>query len=274
MTYYEELSLSPTASTDQIRHSYKILARLLHPDQCHDEQVKHLAELQMRRLNQVFAVLTDPEERRRYDERLMGPVMPARRRPSRFVNPLPPNRPWLRRALIGLCVWGVPAVAFIGGMAVLLCYGSGARPALIASAPAGPGDGVASAPLASAAEAFAGNWSYVAPARPLSSRESDPESIELHVTGSAGLVSGHYQARYSAGDPPVESDVALQFEGTGGVPVGLFPWTGPGDSKGKVMLRLLSSDQLEVTWFATQHSAALNFTSGSAQLIRQREPPN
>jgi curved DNA-binding protein CbpA len=112
MTYYEELGLSPAASIDQIRHSYKTLVRLLHPDQCHDESVKRLAELQMRRLNQILAMLTDPQERGRYDARLMSPAIPPRRRADRFVSPVPPTRPWLRRTLVGLCAWGTPAVAF------------------------------------------------------------------------------------------------------------------------------------------------------------------
>ena len=275
MTYYEELGLSPSASTDQIRHSYKTLVRLLHPDQCHDESLKYLAELQMRRLNQVLAVLTDPVERRHYDARLMTPPKPVRRHADHFVSPMPPKHQWLRRALVGLCAWGTPAAAFVACMALLLYYGSGVRPALTSSAPPDSGDDFAPPPVALAAAGFAGHWSYLRAARPLPSMEIDlPESVELHITESAGLLSGRYDARYRGADQTIEPDVAFQFEGFGGVPAAQLPWTGPGESKGKLTLRLLSPDQIEVTWFATQSSAELNLGSGSAQLIRQREPRN
>ena len=75
MNYYEELGVSSSASHEEIRHSYKALARLLHPDQITDVSLKTVAELQMRRLNQILSVLTDPEERRRYDLSLEVPAL-------------------------------------------------------------------------------------------------------------------------------------------------------------------------------------------------------
>jgi hypothetical protein len=78
--------------------------------------------------------------------------------------------------------------------------------------------------------------------------------------------------RYLAASQPSEPDVVFQFQGTGSAPAAQLPWTGPGESKGSLMLRLLSPDQIEVTWFAIQRSAELSRGSGSAQLIRQREP--
>jgi curved DNA-binding protein CbpA len=67
MTYYEELGLTPTASTEAIRQAYKNVARLWHPDQFQDEKLREAAECQMKRLNHVVAVLTDPIERMHYD---------------------------------------------------------------------------------------------------------------------------------------------------------------------------------------------------------------
>jgi hypothetical protein len=46
------------------------LARLLHPDHQQDERLKVIAEKQLRRVNRIYAVLSDPERRRRYDEML------------------------------------------------------------------------------------------------------------------------------------------------------------------------------------------------------------
>jgi hypothetical protein len=67
MDHYEELGLPPSASTEEIRQAYKSLARLLHPDQQQDENLRRVAECQMKRLNSVIDVLTDPELRRQYD---------------------------------------------------------------------------------------------------------------------------------------------------------------------------------------------------------------
>ncbi|MCL6544894.1 MAG: J domain-containing protein [Bryobacteraceae bacterium] len=68
MSYYEELGLEPTASPAEIRAAYKRLARLLHPDQQTDEELRFLAERQMKRLNHIFEILMDPVQRRAYDQ--------------------------------------------------------------------------------------------------------------------------------------------------------------------------------------------------------------
>jgi len=81
MNYYEELGLAAAASPEKIRQAYKNLARLLHPDQQKEEPMRCLAELQMKRLNAIYAVLSDPVQRRAYDLSLKRggeiPVVPA-----------------------------------------------------------------------------------------------------------------------------------------------------------------------------------------------------
>jgi len=74
MDYYEELGVGRSASAEEIRHRYKQLVRLLHPDHCADEQVRPLAELQMKRLNGIVSVLTNEEDRALYDRSLRAPV--------------------------------------------------------------------------------------------------------------------------------------------------------------------------------------------------------
>jgi curved DNA-binding protein CbpA len=77
VNFYDELGVARSASTDEIRQAYKTLARLVHPDQCADEKLRSLAEIQMKRLNQIVALLADPEERRRYDAALEAkPLVP------------------------------------------------------------------------------------------------------------------------------------------------------------------------------------------------------
>ena len=67
MNYYEELGVSRTASLAEIRQAYKALVRVLHPDQQQEEHLKRLSELQLRRLNHMLQVLSDPCQRRPYD---------------------------------------------------------------------------------------------------------------------------------------------------------------------------------------------------------------
>ena len=67
MNFYEEFGLSPSASTEEIAKAHKRLARLLHPDQLQDEDLRRLAECQMKRLNAIYAVLSDRQQRLQYD---------------------------------------------------------------------------------------------------------------------------------------------------------------------------------------------------------------
>src|ERR1700690_417633 len=76
MDYYEELGVHRVAEVEEIRHAWRNLARLLHPDQQQEEGLRLLAEKQMKRLNEICAVLTDPVERLRYDRSLIGALPP------------------------------------------------------------------------------------------------------------------------------------------------------------------------------------------------------
>jgi curved DNA-binding protein CbpA len=70
ITYYEELGVEQAASQQEIRDAFRALVRLLHPDQHTDGQLKDIAERQMRKLNRIYSVLSDPLRRRRYDDLL------------------------------------------------------------------------------------------------------------------------------------------------------------------------------------------------------------
>lgn len=77
MTFYDELGLSPQASAEEIRESYRTLVRLLHPDQHQDEKLRRAAEIQLKRLNFIYSELSDPERRKRYDQGLSAPMSSA-----------------------------------------------------------------------------------------------------------------------------------------------------------------------------------------------------
>lgn len=72
LTYYEDLGLSADASDAQIREAYLNLVRLLHPDLSSEPALKRFAANQMKRVSRAYAVLSDPERRRRYDAQLAG----------------------------------------------------------------------------------------------------------------------------------------------------------------------------------------------------------
>lgn len=58
--YYSSLGLSPSATQDQIRKAYRRMIKTLHPDRGGDPD-------EFRRISQIYAVLTDPIEKVKYD---------------------------------------------------------------------------------------------------------------------------------------------------------------------------------------------------------------
>lgn len=76
ITLYEELGVASTASPEEIREAFRALARILHPDQHTDPQLKKIAEAQMRKVNRAYAVLSNVEARHQYDESLHEDFLP------------------------------------------------------------------------------------------------------------------------------------------------------------------------------------------------------
>lgn len=67
--YYEVLEISRTASIDEIKQAYKILALRHHPDrhQGLNEDDKKIEEEKFKLINEAFEVLSDPVKRKKYD---------------------------------------------------------------------------------------------------------------------------------------------------------------------------------------------------------------
>lgn len=70
MNYYEELGVTAQATEQEIRKAHRRLVKLMHPDAQPDQNLKVMAEAQMRRLNSMVSTLLDPDQRRAYDEQL------------------------------------------------------------------------------------------------------------------------------------------------------------------------------------------------------------
>ncbi|MFN5118020.1 MAG: J domain-containing protein, partial [Cyanobacteriota bacterium] len=74
-SHYELLQLPVTASPQQLRQAFRHLSKVYHPDTT--SLPPSQAEEAFRRLQQAYAVLSDPEARRAYDTRLQARSAPA-----------------------------------------------------------------------------------------------------------------------------------------------------------------------------------------------------
>src|SRR5437764_11464841 len=63
--YYKSLGVGRTASEEEIRKSFRKLARQYHPDVAKD---KKTAEEKFKEINEAYEVLGDPEKRKKYDQ--------------------------------------------------------------------------------------------------------------------------------------------------------------------------------------------------------------
>jgi len=68
MNYYDILEVAHTASQEVIQNAYKTLAKKYHPDVFQGD--KSFAEDQMKRINEAYEVLSDPQKRMEYDRRI------------------------------------------------------------------------------------------------------------------------------------------------------------------------------------------------------------
>lgn len=69
MTHYDLLSVSPDATTEEIKEAHRIAVQLLHPDQLRQKpsNVRKYAEERLKKINEAYVVLRDPVKRRKYD---------------------------------------------------------------------------------------------------------------------------------------------------------------------------------------------------------------
>lgn len=65
MYLYDLLSVSPTASDQEIRQAYLIKAKQFHPDR---NPGNRQAEEELKRVNQAYTILSDEFKRKNYDQ--------------------------------------------------------------------------------------------------------------------------------------------------------------------------------------------------------------
>jgi hypothetical protein len=67
MNYYDFLEVQQNATELEIKHAYRSLAHIYHPDKNKD---KKYAEEKMKELNFIYSILSNPQKRKSYDETL------------------------------------------------------------------------------------------------------------------------------------------------------------------------------------------------------------
>lgn len=67
-THYQQLGISPWASTDLIRRAYRELSKRYHPDT--SPLAPEVAKRRFQRLQQAYAILSNPAQRAAYDARI------------------------------------------------------------------------------------------------------------------------------------------------------------------------------------------------------------
>jgi len=69
MKFYEILDVAPDATEEQIKAAYRILVQLHHPDRLQqvNPAVRAYAEERLKKINEAYRELSDPERRTRYD---------------------------------------------------------------------------------------------------------------------------------------------------------------------------------------------------------------
>lgn len=98
-SYYALLELHPGASEQELRQAFRQLSKRFHPDTTTLPAAE--AEQAFQRLREAYAVLSDPEQRRRYDALLALPAMLSPTSPGAQPPLTAPRPDGVRRALSG-----------------------------------------------------------------------------------------------------------------------------------------------------------------------------
>jgi curved DNA-binding protein CbpA len=97
-SHYQRLGVRPDASAERLRQAFRLLSKRYHPDTTALPQPE--AEAAFRELQGAYSVLSDPDQRRRYDAEL-ALITPASAPAAPRSVVLPPQLQQQRRPLSG-----------------------------------------------------------------------------------------------------------------------------------------------------------------------------
>lgn len=98
--YYEILDVGPEASEEEIKNAYRDKVFIFHPDRMNGapESARHRAEEELKKINQAYEVLGDPQKRKEYHaEWLKKSTQPSDWQKARVLPPKPVVEPNLIR---------------------------------------------------------------------------------------------------------------------------------------------------------------------------------
>jgi DnaJ-class molecular chaperone len=78
-TYYDLLGIEPNAPAEKIKVIYRLRSRQNHPDRSHGNEERQ------KQLNGAYEILSDPEKRKEYNERLGLQVTPRPLKPGQTI---------------------------------------------------------------------------------------------------------------------------------------------------------------------------------------------
>ena len=86
-THYETLDVSREASVEQIKHSYRRLVKLYHPDNYTSGSAEHTeSDKRIRDINVAYSVLSKPSSRASYDAKLRKRVRYSEAEPEHCAS--------------------------------------------------------------------------------------------------------------------------------------------------------------------------------------------
>lgn len=353
--YYEELGLSRHASPEEIRRTYRNLAWLLHPDRCQDDDMRRVAEAQLKRLNAIVAVLLDPEQRRRYDESLersegswLWKIRALQVRLAALSATRPRSWVWAGGGLLllGLLTWlvvakpsraarslssatphvqrdlaenrAVPAKLQPAPAALPLAsapqrttnskklpqlappqpeadniqttlelprsespaphaesaseQASPPAPSIAEAAPSTPRPAEGGPARDCSARTYSGWWVLVpGKATEMPAELYPPIYVEMFIEQKGAVLRGRYKGRYQVTDRAISPEVSFTFEGRAQGDEPELTWRGAQGAEGRLRLRWVGENSMEVRWWTTNFGTELGLSSGIATLIRVEE---
>ncbi len=87
--YYDILGVETSASAEVIKERFRFLSQAYHPDKFANASQKLQAEEEFKVFNEAYQTLSDPENRSRYDERILGKESQTKR--NNDANPTEPT---------------------------------------------------------------------------------------------------------------------------------------------------------------------------------------
>jgi hypothetical protein len=98
-----------------------------------------------------------------------------------------------------------------------------------------------------------------------------PIYVEMFVEQKGPVLRGRYKGRYQVTDRPISPEVSFTFEGRAQGDEPEFTWRGAHGAQGRLRLRWVGENSLEVRWWTTNFGTELGLSSGIATLVRAEE---